>query len=138
MINVLHLGAYARIKKGGEFLLIKKSRGPYIGKYDLPGGKIEHGESPEQALKRELVEETGLEAKELKLFRNLSVKVDFKDERGDVSMHQIGLIYDVEVKDSKLVNDMEFEDSLGAEWVNIDSLKSDDLSPFALTITKHE
>lgn len=36
------------------------------GYYDIPGGKIEDGELPEQAAIREMKEETGLEIKNLK------------------------------------------------------------------------
>ena len=38
-------------------LLIRQKRGPYAGKLDFPGGGIEFGESPEQALRREFAEE---------------------------------------------------------------------------------
>ena len=55
-----HLGVYAIIRQNRKFLLIKKARGPYTGMFDLPGGKIEFGETPEQTLVREVAEETGL------------------------------------------------------------------------------
>ena len=31
-----HLGVYAAIRRDGRFLLIKKTRGPYTGMFDLP------------------------------------------------------------------------------------------------------
>ena len=37
------------------------------GKWEIPGGKIEFGETPESAIKREIFEETGLVAKKLQL-----------------------------------------------------------------------
>ncbi len=40
--------------------------------YDLPGGAIDPGETPEQALKREFVEETGLDVKVGKLVTELN------------------------------------------------------------------
>jgi 8-oxo-dGTP diphosphatase len=43
-----------------EILLQHKSRGFGQGKWNGPGGKIELGETPEQAVKREVWEETGL------------------------------------------------------------------------------
>ncbi len=41
---------------------------PYSG-WGLPGGFIDHGESPENAVRRELKEETGIDLADLKLFR---------------------------------------------------------------------
>ena len=62
------LGAYGLIIKDGKILLIKKLGGPYDGKLDLPGGTIEFCERPEEALKRELMEEVGIEVVDYKLF----------------------------------------------------------------------
>ncbi len=55
-VTKTHVGAYGVIIKDDKIALIKKSRGGYKGKLDLPGGGIEHDETPMDALKRELVE----------------------------------------------------------------------------------
>ena len=47
----------------GNILLIKRKYPPFIDHYALPGGFIEKGESPEHALKREVMEETNLNVK---------------------------------------------------------------------------
>lgn len=42
-------------------MLIKRENPPYQGSYALPGGFVEVGESTEAAVRREAMEETGLE-----------------------------------------------------------------------------
>ncbi len=44
----------------GRLLLIKRGHEPEAGRWSVPGGRIEPGESDEQALVREVREETGL------------------------------------------------------------------------------
>ena len=51
----------AIIIKNGSLLLIKRGVEPSLGKWSVPGGSIEWGESLKDALKREVREETGLD-----------------------------------------------------------------------------
>jgi len=48
------------IRRGGQLLLILKKRGLGRGKFNAPGGRVEAGETPEQAAVRETREEVGL------------------------------------------------------------------------------
>ena len=43
-----------------KVLLIQRNRKPYFGMWSLPGGRLEPGETPEEAAQREVLEETGL------------------------------------------------------------------------------
>ncbi len=47
--------------EGTRLLLIQRSRPPFAGRWSLPGGKLHSGETLEQALRREMREETGLD-----------------------------------------------------------------------------
>lgn len=60
-------------KKDGRFLLIRRSNASYRHWYAFPGGKIEPGEMPEQAAKRELMEETALQADSLNYLKSFNL-----------------------------------------------------------------
>ena len=45
---------------GGRLLLIKRGHPPQAGRWSLPGGRVEPGETDQQAVIREIREETGL------------------------------------------------------------------------------
>ncbi|ATU08525.1 NUDIX domain-containing protein [Methanohalophilus portucalensis] len=50
-----------------KIVLIKRKNEPYRGSFALPGGFVEIGETTEEAVKREVMEETGLLIEILKL-----------------------------------------------------------------------
>jgi 8-oxo-dGTP diphosphatase len=55
------------VKDGaGRFLLVLRSRPPEAGRWTVPGGRVEAGESLEEAAVREVREETGIDIRVLR------------------------------------------------------------------------
>ncbi len=60
-MKITEVAAAVIERPDGEFLLARRPEGKaYSGYWEFPGGKIEAGESVEQALRRELEEELGI------------------------------------------------------------------------------
>jgi 8-oxo-dGTP diphosphatase len=53
--------------ENGKLLLVKRAKEPDLGKWAVPGGRIEENETAEECLKREFKEETGLDVEPVKL-----------------------------------------------------------------------
>jgi 8-oxo-dGTP diphosphatase len=47
--------------QGRELLLVRRAHNPGQGRYSLPGGRVERGETLLEAVAREVMEETGLQ-----------------------------------------------------------------------------
>jgi ADP-ribose pyrophosphatase YjhB (NUDIX family) len=71
------LGARAVVVKDSKFLLVRQT---YYKGWFLPGGAVDRGESFEEAVKRELLEECGIESKATML---LGVYLNKKGRRDD-------------------------------------------------------
>jgi ADP-ribose pyrophosphatase YjhB (NUDIX family) len=54
-------GAQALVERDGRVLLGRRAHDPSAGLWDIPGGFLDEGEHPLDGLRRELLEETGLE-----------------------------------------------------------------------------
>jgi 8-oxo-dGTP diphosphatase len=62
--RLLLVAAAAIIDAQGRVLLARRPEGkPMAGLWEFPGGKLDAGETPEQALARELQEELGIETR---------------------------------------------------------------------------
>lgn len=131
------LGTYGLIIREGKILLIKKNGGPYDGKLDLPGGTIEFCERPVETLKRELMEEVGIEVNSFELFDADSVSFDWKfKEDVIVQVHHTGIFFKVNDYKNDIRKSVEIDeqndDSLGAEFYDIESLSKEQLSEIAI------
>ena len=129
MNETRHLGVYGLILNKNKIALVRKSRGAYKGKLDLPGGSFEHGERPEETLVREIKEELNAEIKKYELFDSESVVVNWIHHDAEENMHHIGIFYIVSLKGNKLKVDADGQDSLGAKWYDVSKLTEDEVSP---------
>ena len=88
--------------------------------WGFPGGAMELGESFEDVAKRELKEETNLEADELKLIRVLSGKETYREYPNGDKLYDITVIYVVKkYHNDIIIND---DESVKLEWFDINNL----------------
>ncbi len=52
--------AFALVERDGRYLVLQRGQEPYRGRWELPGGFVEQGETPAEGVTREIFEETGL------------------------------------------------------------------------------
>lgn len=128
-----HVGTYGIIIKDNKIALVRKARGGYKGKLDLPGGGIEHTEFPEETLKREIMEEAGINITNYNLMDVVATNIKWEMEP-DLweDLHHIGILYTVETNENDLKNVADGLDSDGANWYNINELNKKELSPFTI------
>ncbi|MEG0977125.1 MAG: NUDIX domain-containing protein [Bacilli bacterium] len=130
-------GVYGLIIKNNKILLINKFGGPYDKLLDLPGGTIEFCEKPTETLKRELLEEVGIEVTNYELFDADSVSFEwlYKSETL-IKVHHTGIFYKVLDYKNKIKKEVEVneinDDSLGSDWYDISKLTKKELSAIAI------
>ncbi len=71
-MSKVRVSAKALIIKEGKFLLLKEMIDNQVT-YDVPGGKIEHGETPVETIHREIHEELGVKVL-VELIKNVNIK----------------------------------------------------------------
>jgi len=133
-----HLGVYALIRAKGHTALILKSRGPYTGSWDLPGGKIEFGEAPIQALAREVQEELGLRILTATPLDILSIRASFESETGRATdLHHIGIVFACEVSaPDELRHTGDGQDVSESRWFPPSEVRGLNLTPLAHAVLK--
>ena len=82
-----HIGVGAIVQYNNTVLLIKRKYEPEAGKWSIPGGHLELGETPEEGAAREVKEEVGLDVKIQKL--SGVVNKILKDSDGRIKYHYV-------------------------------------------------
>jgi 8-oxo-dGTP diphosphatase len=117
------VGVGAIILDRDKILLEKRKNAPSKGKWAIPGGLVELGESMEQAVIREVKEETGLEVYEPRLVD--VVNYISLGERGAVKYHFVIVDYLVTVKSGK---PKAASDADALKWVPFSEVEEYDLT----------
>ena len=114
----------AVIEHQGRILVAQRAYGALAGKWEFPGGKIEDGEVPEEALVREIQEEFGATI-EVEMF---IYKVPFSV--GDKN-YELLAYYGKHIS-----GDYEAHDHSRIEWVPLKSIMTMDLAPADIPIAE--
>ena len=117
------LGAYAVALDEDRILLTRISPvGFPPGRWTLPGGGVDHGESPHDAVRRELHEETGLEALETRLVDVHDVHVvDLGRDDAYEDYHGVHVLYAVRVDAAREPHVVDVGGSTDlVRWVEVD------------------
>ena len=120
----LRVAAYAVVERRGRILLTHWRRGHLHG-WTLPGGGLEAGEDPRDAVVREVMEETGLEARVGKLL-GVDSRVMVREEvpeGTEPELHTIRIVYRASVKDGPLQHEIDGS-SDEARWVALRDIRS--------------
>jgi len=79
------------IFEDGKLLLVERAKEPLQGYWSLPGGIVEAGEKLEDAIRREVLEETGLEVEPLSMFEIFERIIP--DDEGKPEYHYVLIDY---------------------------------------------
>ncbi|MEM2447491.1 MAG: NUDIX hydrolase [Candidatus Bathyarchaeia archaeon] len=118
------------IKSRSKVLLIKRRFNPGSGRWSIPGGLIELGETVREAALREVYEETGLT---VKLGKLLNV-VDYieRDEKGAVRFHYVLICFSAYVEGTPPIKPS--EEVAEAVWVEESEVLNYDITDSLRTL----
>lgn len=128
-----HFGVYARIRDAHRILLVHKTRGPYTGLLDLPGGSPEPGESWAETLERELHEELGLHLSTAGQFKPFALHVRTTSTGAPINFHHRGVFLDLP-RPPTAPSTLTSPDTAGSRWFNTHTDNKTHLSPVVHTV----
>jgi len=117
------VGVGAIIVQNGKILIVRRSSEPGKGKWSVPGGLVELGETVEQAVVREVREECGLDVEVDRLI-DVVDSMTF-DRNGRLKYHFIILDFFVKIKGGEL---RPGDDAKEAMWVPLEEVENYDLT----------
>ena len=102
------------IERDGAYLILKRNEEPFAGEWDLPGGFVEMGESPAEAVVREVAEETGLAVTPVEVFGAYS------SAYGDTSRYTVDVAYRCRIEGGEF--ELDRGEKTDAAWFRLDEM----------------
>jgi mutator protein MutT len=123
------VGVGAVIFEGDRVLLVRRGQAPMKGSWNIPGGRVELGETLEAALAREMLEETGVEI-------DIGPVVEVLDrmqtgENGQIEYHYVIIDYLCTARSDAVVAG---SDADAAEWVALSALEARGVASKAIEV----
>ncbi|HET9830904.1 MAG TPA: NUDIX hydrolase [Vicinamibacterales bacterium] len=123
------VGVGAVVLDGQRVLLVKRGHAPLKGQWSLPGGGVETGETLEQAVAREVLEETGVTIEVGPIVEVLD-RIS-RDSDGRVEHHFVLVDFVARPSGGFLRSASDAED---AEWVQLSDLQKYEVAPVTMSV----
>jgi 8-oxo-dGTP diphosphatase len=110
------------VRKNGAVLIEKRGREPFVGRYALPGGHVDYGETVEQTAVRELKEECAISC------RLVGIMGVYSDPKRDPRGQRISTVFIADYSAGELKAG---DDAGSAEWMDFESIMRESESEFS-------
>ena len=116
--NLPRVGVGAVVLDAGRVLLVRRGKAPLAGKWSLPGGLVELGETTREAVRREIAEECGLTIRVGEVAGILDRVV--RDAAGRVRYHWVLVDYVAFVESGTVCAASDADE---AQWVEVNAVE---------------
>jgi len=105
------------VDKGGRLLVARRAKEPAKGTLDLPGGFVDYNETAEEAIIREVKEETGMQLSNPRYLFTLPNVYPY----GGINVHTVDIFFEFRL--DKAVSPQPADDVAELFFINIDDIK---------------
>jgi len=131
IVPVVAVGAV--IINDHKVLLVKRAHAPARGQWAIPGGRVEAGETLQQALKREIREETGLDI-DIGPLAHVFDLIE-RSAAGLLTRHYVIIDYEATIVGGTL---QAGDDALKIDWFGSKDLPNTNISPATIDLLKNK
>ena len=121
---MLKVGA-TLIKKDEKILIAQRLKGKYEDMWEFPGGKVEPGETEEQAIEREIMEEFNIEVRAKEFIKNSIYETPSKI----IDLRLYGCDY--------ISGKIEISEHKQYKWIDKKDIFNYDLAPADIELAEH-